>query len=334
MLALSSRLKQRAKPASPPSSLPVTRPEWQAALDALPSTPEHIPSFFFGHGSPMLSWPESKLDDLGPMRPLADHLGPKGMLAAFLRDFGPALLAKYAPKGILVFSAHWETDGERLVTDYGDENPLLMDYFGFDAEMYELAFSSRGDGALSRRVAELFQAAGMPARLTTRDEPRGQDGRGFMGPGLDHGVFVPFRLMFGERFRGIPIVQASIDGSLSPEDNWAVGRAVAQLRREGILVLAGGLTVHNLRDRRSFIPQTADPIVLAFNDAVSAAISTSDPVARRKAMVELARHPGFRMAHPREDHFVPLYVGAGAGEEGDVRVVSGVYGAQTVAFGI
>jgi aromatic ring-opening dioxygenase catalytic subunit (LigB family) len=61
-------------------------------------------------------------------------------------------------------------------------------------------------------------------------EPRGQDGRGFEGTGLDHGVFVPFRIMFGEEFTDIPIVQVSIDGSLDPEKNWQVGKAVAKLR--------------------------------------------------------------------------------------------------------
>ena len=143
------------------------------------------------------------------------------------------------------------------MTDYGDENPLLMDYYGMSPELYKLQFSSRGDATLSRRVLELFhqvlylslsplsllpvrrlsktivrdpRQAGIRARLTTRDEVRGADGRGFAGPGMDHGVFVPFRLMFGEEFRSVPIVQASIDGSLSPESNWNLGKAIAKLR--------------------------------------------------------------------------------------------------------
>jgi len=80
-------------------TVPRTQVEWREALDALPSTPQHIPAFFFAHGSPMLAYPESEQ---------------KGSLAAFLRDFGPLLLQKYQPKGIVVFSAHWETRGERL----------------------------------------------------------------------------------------------------------------------------------------------------------------------------------------------------------------------------
>lgn len=67
-------------------------------------------------------------------------------------------------------------------------------------------------------------------RTTSKLEARGQDGRGFLGPGLDHGVFVPFRLMFGEDFTDIPIVQVSIDSSLSPETNWSIGKALERLR--------------------------------------------------------------------------------------------------------
>ena len=66
--------------------------------------------------------------------------------------------------------------------------------------------------------------------MTTKDENRGVDGRGIEGPGLDLGVFVPFILMFGKDFRGVPIVEASMDGSLSPEGNWALGKAIASLR--------------------------------------------------------------------------------------------------------
>lgn len=72
--------------------------------------------------------------------------------------------------------------------------------------------------------------AGQSARTTSNLEARGSDGRGFEGPGLDHGVFVPFRLMFGEEFTDIPIVQVSIDSSMSPEKNWALGAAVSKLR--------------------------------------------------------------------------------------------------------
>ena len=116
----------------------------------------------------------------------------------------------------------------------------------------------------------------MLARTTNARETRGMDGRGFHGPGFDHGVFFPFRIMFSDNFKSIPIVQASIDGSLTPESNLAIGRAVAKLRQEGILVIAGGLTVHNLRDFGSFHPDTANPRAVDFSEAVSQALPIED----------------------------------------------------------
>ncbi|KAG6832713.1 hypothetical protein H0H92_012285 [Tricholoma furcatifolium] len=303
--------------------------EWRKVIEALPSTPNNIPAFFLAHGSPFLAFPENEIHGR-----LGSYAGPKGPLASFLRDFGPALLKKYEPKGIVVFSAHWETYKTRLVTDYGDENPLLMDYYGFSPSMYKLKFKSKGDSKLSQRIVQLYQEAGQSARTTSKLEARGEDGRGFEGPGLDHGVFVPFKLMFGEELADVPIVQVSIDSSMSPETNWALGKAVTQLRKEGILVIAGGLTFHNLRDYAGFSPDTSKPVHREFDRAIFDAVTISDADKRKQAMVNLVNHPGFRASHPREDHFIPLYVAAGAGEGGSVRVVTSLYGAPTFAFGV
>lgn len=103
--------------ARPP--LPITRPAWQDRLAALPGNPDHIPAFFFAHGSPVLTISNNDSPHPNPqMRALVQQGGLESPFANFLRDFGPALLAKYQPKGILVFSAHWETVGEQLGTCY------------------------------------------------------------------------------------------------------------------------------------------------------------------------------------------------------------------------
>ncbi|KAF9472773.1 Extradiol ring-cleavage dioxygenase, class III enzyme, subunit B [Pholiota conissans] len=320
---------------------------WKQALESLPSTPEKIPSFFFAHGSPMLAFPASGAGSAGGM--MAYH-GPNGPLAKFLADFGPILLKKYKPKGIVVFSAHWETKGE--LTDYA-ENPLLMDYYGFPPELYKLKFKSRGDSKLAARVVDLYKEvksgfafcnavlltqrifqAGLKAKTTSVTESRGEDGRGFEGPGLDHGVFVPFRLMFGEEFTEIPIIQVSLDSSLDPKTNWEAGRAVAKLREEGILILSGGLTAHNLGDRTSFAPDTARAVHKEFDRAIHTAFAVEPAEERKKALFALPKHPGFRASQPREDHFVGLYVADGAGEGGEVKTIVDLYGLASFAFGI
>jgi len=303
---------------------------WLEALEALPATPDKIPAFFFAHGSPMLASPDSASSSSDV---LLAAVGPKSNLASFLSDFGPTLLKKYNPKGIIIFSAHWETVGERVVTDYGDQNPLLMDYFGFPPEYYQLKFKSKGDTLLSKRIVSAYEEAGYKARTSPKSENRGVDGRGFDGPGLDHGVFVPFRIMFGHEFMDVPIVQVSIDGSLSPEKNWEIGSALSKLREEGYLILSGGLTIHNLRDFSSLIESRASSYK-AWNDDVLLALSISDPDERKDDLIKLIKHRSFRAAHPREDHFVPLYVAAGAGGSGSVSIISALWGSPTVAFGL
>ncbi|CAE6416929.1 hypothetical protein RSOLAG22IIIB_04568 [Rhizoctonia solani] len=314
------------------STLPTTEEAWKAALGALPTAESNngkIPAFFFAHGSPMLL--RERAD---PRFGSVESQAGRGALGRFLSQFGPALLEKYNPKGIVVFSAHWEQPGEVLVTDY-QENPLLMDYFGFEESMYQVKFKSRGDSALSARTVAALKEGGLKARTLGAMESRGEDGRrGMPGTGLDHGVFVPFKLMFGDEFTTTPIVEVSQDQSLSPDRNWEIGKAVDVLRSEGYLILSGGLTVHTFRDWSAWKEETAAPPYIAFHKAILEAVQVQDPSDRRAALSSLTRHPGFRLAHPREEHFTPIYIAAGAGENGKTQVLDANYGQVTVAFGI
>jgi aromatic ring-opening dioxygenase catalytic subunit (LigB family) len=174
--------------------------KWREALESLPATPDSIPAFFFAHGSPILAGPNP-----AQFESMAKYQGKGGPLYDFLKDFGPTLLKKYNPKGIVVFSAHWETDGERQgkfllcithlvserlddstsVTDYGDENPLLFDYYGFPDALYKLKFKSRGDSNLANRVVELYHKVRVhlhSAALINRSPSKGRsEGEGLQG---------------------------------------------------------------------------------------------------------------------------------------------------------
>ncbi|KAB5591479.1 4,5-DOPA extradiol dioxygenase-like protein [Ceratobasidium theobromae] len=314
-------------------ALPTIDAAWKSALDALPTAELNngkIPAFFFAHGSPMLLRDTSS----DPRFKSMSNQSGKGALARFLSLFGPALLEKYKPKGIVVFSAHWEEAGQVLVTDY-QENPLLMDYYGFDDVMYQVGFKSRGDSTFSARVVDALKAGGLKSRTLGTMESRGRDGRPSMpGTGLDHGVFVPFKLMFGDEFTSVPIVEVSQDESLSPDRNWEIGKAVDVLRSEGYLILSGGLTVHTFRDWSAWNEASAAPPYIALHKAILEALQVQDPADRRVALTNLTRHPGFRMAHPREEHFTPIYIAAGAGEAGKAQILDATYGQVTVAFGI
>jgi hypothetical protein len=140
-------------------AIPKTQEEWKNAMKEMPDVPPggKIPAFFLAHGcqfqdpytlafpvthitafttAPSLIYPEELIKGLPPVRAeKISAMGPHGDLATFLRDFGPWVLEKYKPRAVVVLSAHWETPHTRLVTDYGDQNPLLMDYFGFPREV-------------------------------------------------------------------------------------------------------------------------------------------------------------------------------------------------------
>ncbi|GAA6064245.1 hypothetical protein JCM10212_005997 [Sporobolomyces blumeae] len=321
-----------------------SRKEWQRELESLPTLEEtggKIPSIFLAHGQPMLIMPPHLVEMSSRLSALADIQGPTGLLANFLRDLGPFVLERYKPKAVVVLSAHWETAGSGgTVTDYGAENPLLYDYFGFPPELYDVKFRSSGDSTLSRRIVELLRHGGIDdAKLTTEDEPRGDDGRGFKGSGLDHGVFVPFKLMFGDKC-SIPIVQVSISSDLSPDHQRKLGKALEPLRSEGVLVIAGGLTIHTFQDFAAFSPKSAKAPYRSFESALVRAVSDPSYASRTAALDDLVEHSAFRLAHPREEHFVPVYVAAGASDEAEreegkrAKVVCGLWGAKTVFFGV
>ncbi|GAA5893130.1 hypothetical protein JCM6882_003893 [Rhodosporidiobolus microsporus] len=322
-----------------------TPEEWRRELDALPSLEETggaIPSVFLAHGQPMLIYPPHLSTSSSRLGAIADIQGPSGLLAQFLRDLGPALMSKYSPQAIVVFSAHWETpNGGGVVTDYGDANPLLFDYFGFPDDLYKVKFESKGNRALAERIVTLLQAGGIKgSRLSSKLEPRGEDGRGFAGPGLDHGVFVPFKLMFNDT-APVPVIQVSISSSLTPASEYALGAALEPLRKEGVLIVSGGLTIHTFRDFDAFSPRTAKPMYRDWERAIVEAAAVEDPAKRRAALFSLPLHPAFRAVHPREEHFVPLYIAAGAADAQSqsqagarARTVCGLWGAKTVLFGV
>lgn len=196
-------------------------------------------------------------------------MGSRETLATFLKDFGPTLLKKYNPKAIAVFSANRETEEKnfRYVIAFIQDHfaklnifinnglwrcqPCILRILRFLTCVLPTQVQSsrrQSGGHLRRRSSQagmcsyslyvhasdyfslLITKAGISAQLTTTLEPRRRDGHGRAVAGFHHGVFVPFRVMLGEEFREIPIVQVSIDGSLKPEKNWELCEAVSKLR--------------------------------------------------------------------------------------------------------
>ncbi|MEZ5716753.1 MAG: class III extradiol ring-cleavage dioxygenase [Paracoccaceae bacterium] len=197
------------------------------------------------------------------------------------------------PKAVLMISGHWEEDDAYTVM-HASKPPMVYDYYGFPPHTYEITYPAPGAPALAERVAALIDAAGLPARL---DETRG----------YDHGTFVPMAILWPQA--DMPLIQVSMRAHYSPEEHLELGRALAPLRDEGVLIVGSGLSYHNLR---AFGPGARAPSE-AFDAWLSEALE-QPPLERTQEVLGWELAPSARECHAREDHLIPLFAALGAAE--------------------
>jgi len=203
------------------------------------------------------------------------------------------------PRALLVVSAHWEQSVATVMT--AAHPPILYDYGGFPREAYSIQWPAPGDPALARRVVELLEASGIAART---DAQRG----------YDHGTFIPFKVAWPEA--DVPAIQLSLKAGLDPTEHLALGRALAPLRDEGVLLLGSGMSYHNLRDFGTAGSARASELF----DGWLRDAATAPPATRTRLLTDWKSAPGARHAHPREEHLLPLMVVAGAAGDDVGRV--------------
>jgi aromatic ring-opening dioxygenase catalytic subunit (LigB family) len=214
-------------------------------------------------------------------------------MAAYLRGIAASLPAK--PRAILVISAHWETPRPTVMT--AARPSMLFDYYGFPEHTYKLDYPAPGSPELAARVRALLAGAGI---ASDEDSARG----------YDHGVFVPFLLMFPEA--DVPVMQLSLRADLDPAAHLAIGRALAPLRDEGVLIVGSGMSYHNLR--RFWSTDATDvEAARAFDAWLAETLEAGDAGNREANLAAWENAPGARTAHPRSEHLLPLMVAAGAG---------------------
>lgn len=220
--------------------------------------------------------------------------------AAFLRAIDGTL--PRTPSALLVVSGHWEAKVPTVLASPAP--PLLFDYYGFPPHTYELTWPAPGEPRLAGRVRDLLAAANIASASETD--------RGF-----DHGVFVPLKVVYPEA--RIPTVQLSLEDSLDPARHIAIGRALAPLRDEGVLIVGSGMSYHNMR---GFMTRSGQSDAQRFDDWLASAVE-SEPEARDAELVSWTKAPAARASHPREEHLIPLMVAAGAaGRDRGKRVFS------------
>ena len=245
-----------------------------------------LPSLFLSHGAPTLPLTAT------PAR-------------AFLSQLDGTLPR---PKAILVISAHWETDAPAV--NAVDWNETIHDFGGFPRALYDLRYPAPGSPPVAARVAETLRAAGIECDIDRRR-------------GLDHGAWVPLLLMLPQA--DIPVLQLSVQPHLGPEHHLRVGRALAALRNEGVLIVGSGSFTHDLSEFRGHGANDPAPDwVNDFADWMDEALRKN----RTDDLLNYRRTAPFAVKnHPTEEHLLPLYVALGAA--GDDAIAERLHASAT-----
>lgn len=236
-----------------------------------------MPSYFISHGG-------------GPWPWLPDWRAMFTNLEASFRAMVAELPQQ--PKAILMISGHWEEEAFAVMS--AARPPMVYDYSGFPRETYAITYPAPGAPDLAARAAGLIAAAGLPVRLDA-------------GRGYDHGAFVPAFVMYPDA--DVPMFQISLQRGYDPARHFGLGRALAPLRDEGVLILGSGLSYHNLR---LFGPGAKVP-----SEAFDAWLGTTlalPPAERTAALLNWESAPYARVCHAQEDHFAPIFAALGAAE--------------------
>lgn len=253
-------------------------------------------TFFISHGSPAMS-----IDDTIPAR-------------SFLQSWRDNVMPGAVPKAILIVSGHWEA-ASPTVTSVRGTNDTIYDYYGFPPPMYKLKYPAPGAPDLAKKVKDLLEKAGFGR--VKEDKTRG----------LDHGAWVPLMLMYPEA--SIPVCQLSLVEDADATYHYNLGKALAPLREQGVLIIGSGNATHNLRS--------------AVGDGGPISKWAIDFDTWLKDSLLNGRHddvnhyeekaPYGKMAHPWPDHFYPLHVALGAaGEKAKAELIYHSWTSRTISY--
>jgi aromatic ring-opening dioxygenase catalytic subunit (LigB family) len=257
-----------------------------------------LPTYFISHGGG--PWPY-----IPEMRSMFRYL--EASLIGIVREL------REEPRAVLVVSGHW-TETAFALTSH-PQPPMVYDYSGFPPYTYQVQYPAPGDPALAQQTQTLLRDAGLAAMLDPTQ-------------GYDHGTFTPLVIMYPEA--NVPVVQLSMRVGYDPAEHLAVGRAIAQLRDENVLIVGSGLSFHNMRAMGS----AGEQVSKAFDQWLQDTLLKSTGATRSQKLIEWSSAPSARQAHPREDHLIPLMVAVGAaeGEQGAlVYHEDGLFGGITAS---
>jgi 4,5-DOPA dioxygenase extradiol len=215
------------------------------------------------------------------------------------------------PRAILAISAHWYVRGTAVTI--APQPQTIHDFYGFPPELYRVQYPAPGDPALAARVQQLLA----PIAVAGSSEW-----------GLDHGTWSLLRYAYPQA--DIPVVQLAIDATLPPRAHYELGRALAPLRDEGVLVLGSGNVVHNLRAMQMDAGDSAPEWAQVFTEAVRTALLAGD----HEALMDYQRYgAAARLSVPTPEHYLPLLYVLGT-QQADEPLSLPVEGFQFGAIGM
>jgi 4,5-DOPA dioxygenase extradiol len=232
-----------------------------------------LPTVFISHGAPTLP-----IDPSMPTQAFAS-----------LADALPR------PRAILMLSAHWTTT--QPVASIAQKPETIHDFYGFPRALYEIRYPAPGAPDLAQRAAAMLDAHGIPAATAEH--------------GLDHGAWVPMLLLFPDA--NVPVAQLSIQPRMDAAHHFRIGRALRELRDDGVMIVGSGQITHNLRMADfSARPEDADPRVAEFTDWFESRMAERDI----DALLDYrARAPHAALMHPTDEHLLPVFSALGAASD-------------------
>jgi len=227
-----------------------------------------INSIFVGHGAPTIIWEENEFTDL-------------------LKDYSKTIPK---PKGIIIFSAHWESPVQLIGSSQNYE--MIYDFYGFPDELYKTTYPVSGDVRLAREIHSTLRDHDIPS---TFDSTRG----------IDHGAWTMLKLLYPKA--DIPVVTMSVNTELSPLEHYKIGESLRKLKEKDYLIICSGGIVHNLRTLK-FDAKNVDSWASEFNNWIKDKVQTGD----LEALLDYQNSaPNSRLAVPTKEHFINLLIALG-----------------------
>ena len=230
-----------------------------------------IPSLFIAHGTPLLA---------------IEHNDYTECLKEYARN-------NPKPKAIIIFSSNWTREDQAVTA--GKRNSMIHDFAGAPDQLYEIEYRPPGDVELSDAILTSLSKIGV---FPVLDESRP----------LDHGAWIPLKIMYPDA--DIPVVELSVSPELPLNTQYEIGKSLAGLRKEGVLIVGSGGTVHNMEEWREDL-SVAEGWAVDFESWLEEKIITWDT----EALFEFeGLAPFAATAVPSKSYFVPFIIAMGAGD--------------------